>query len=51
MEKIKAFFMTAGAAVKRNLPGVVREFPFSAGALVLIGYGAPKALALVLGLL
>lgn len=40
MEKIKAFFTNAGAAVKRNLPGVVREFPYSAAVLVLAGVAA-----------
>jgi hypothetical protein len=51
METIKAFFREAGAAVSTNLVRVVREYPYSAGVLVLIGYGAPKLLKLVMGLL
>lgn len=51
METIKAFFRTAGAAVSTNLVSVCKEYPYSAGVLVLIGYGAPKVLALVMGLL
>ena len=51
METIKAFFREAGAAVSTNLVNVVREYPYSAGVLLVIGWGAPKVAGLVMGLL
>lgn len=35
---MKDFFSNAWAMIKQNLPGVVKEFPYSTGTLLVIGY-------------
>lgn len=44
MESIKAFFRTAGAAVKTNLKDVVVGYPYTAGAIFIAGIGARELL-------
>ncbi len=42
METIKIIFQTIWDAVSKNLVSVVKDYPYSAGVLVLIGWSVPK---------
>lgn len=44
MEMIKAFFRTAGAAIRKNLVAVLKGYPYTSAALVIVGIGVSELL-------